>query len=97
MGTDEGNISQTPPQEAAGGCWCDGEVMKHHRTGARGLSGEQHGASLLKGVWIKSFVGLNQFQRLKVHLVSAQLSSLGILQTCIGQFGPDQRGGQLIN
>lgn len=60
---DEDNISETPPQEAVGGCWRDGMVMKYHRTG---ISGEQHGASQLDVVWLKPSVGLKRFQKLHV-------------------------------
>lgn len=34
--TGEDNISKPPPQEAAGGCWCDGNVLNCRREGADG-------------------------------------------------------------
>lgn len=39
MGIDEDNISKTALQEAAGGCWCDGKVMKYIGKGAHGAQG----------------------------------------------------------
>lgn len=66
-GIDGDNISKTPLQEAAGGCWCDGKGYEiHWKGGTWGSVGEQHGASQLDGVWIKPLVGLKRFQRLHV-------------------------------
>lgn len=75
-GIDGDNISKTPLQEAAGGCWCDGKGYEiHWKGGTWGSVGEQHGASQLDGVWIKPLVGLKRFQRLHVLPMSVQLSS----------------------
>lgn len=47
-GIDGDNISKTPLQEAAGGCWCDGKVMKYMGTGAHGA---QWASSMVPHSW----------------------------------------------